>query len=449
MKKIYSLLLLGGLLLLGVGNVTATDIRGGGYLYVRNLNNAGISGIWKSNSSYMRVYVFGESGSQWLDPTNDSPIVGVDGNEGAVYKYEIPDGSWSTIILTRGGVEGYNFDNKWNQTGNISLPENGNLLAAYSADNSSATWTNYDASSTATNWYLNSASSEWASVQFMKANADATTASATVAVSSLDESLEFYIQSAASGVTLKNNGTMTPTSNGPWTFNTSDNNAHFKSTIAGNYTFTLNLSTNEVTIAYPTAYTRSDITAANIWGTICLPVDGTISNATLYSILGTFGGNLYLSAVGTELTAGMPYIFKSSASTPSVVLANTAYEATPLSESDEDPHPANGLYGRYKDQSFSTWNTSTIYVVRDAEIQKASTSSGVMANRAFIQMLKVPTLSSAPAAPGVRELPMAPENATDINAIEASENAVKFIENGKLLIRKEGVVYDMTGRVIR
>lgn len=40
-------------------------------------------------------------------------------------------------------------------------------------------------------------------------------------------------------------------------------------------------------------------------------------------------------------------------------------------------------------------------------------------------------------------------NATDIHAIEANGTAIKFIENGKLLIMREGVVYDATGRVIR
>lgn len=41
------------------------------------------------------------------------------------------------------------------------------------------------------------------------------------------------------------------------------------------------------------------------------------------------------------------------------------------------------------------------------------------------------------------------DNATGIQNIEANEKAVKFIENGKFLIQKNGIVYDMTGRVIR
>ena len=40
-------------------------------------------------------------------------------------------------------------------------------------------------------------------------------------------------------------------------------------------------------------------------------------------------------------------------------------------------------------------------------------------------------------------------NATNIQNIEGQEKAVKFIENGQIFIRKDGVVYDAMGRVVR
>ena len=40
-------------------------------------------------------------------------------------------------------------------------------------------------------------------------------------------------------------------------------------------------------------------------------------------------------------------------------------------------------------------------------------------------------------------------NATDIQNVEGTENAVKFIENGKLYIQKNGVVYDAMGKTVR
>ena len=39
--------------------------------------------------------------------------------------------------------------------------------------------------------------------------------------------------------------------------------------------------------------------------------------------------------------------------------------------------------------------------------------------------------------------------ATNIDAIDATEDAVKFIQNGKLYIKKNGVVYDMLGAIVR
>ena len=228
-------------------------------------------------------------------------------------------------------------------------------------------------------------------------------------------------------------------------------NVKVKTSIAAEYSFSWNGTTKTISVVYPTTYSRSDITASGIWGTICLPVDGAISNATLYSIEGKFDGKLYLSSGGTTLTAGMPYLFKSTASAPSVVLANTVYEATPLSEG----HTTKGLYGRYTDQSFEGWNSSTIYVVRNEEIQKAMTGtgagnfSGIYANRAFIEMNRVPNLDSAPSAPAMHFVIDESNGATSVDAIEASKKAVKFIENGKLFIQKNGVVYDTTGRVVR
>ena len=435
----------------GAGNAWATDVSKGGTLYVRNHSNGGVGGVWTGANGYMRMVVRGGTGNSdtWITPTL---VYGNDREDGAVYAFTIPTvtNAWTTIFITRGSKADHTWaegDGMWNKTEGFGFSTEHNLIYYYKIDSYDNNWTDYDASSTATNWYVYSSSGEWSDAQLMKATANATTASATVAVSTVSTSLEFYIQSKASGVTLKNNGTMNPTS-GAWTFNTSDDNAHFMSTVAGNYTFTMDLDSKEVTITDPTNYTRSDITAADIWGTICLPVDGEISNATLYSIYGKYGDDLYLSPEGTELTAGMPYIFKSSAASPYVTLANTAYSATPKSE--EVPHPSHGLYGRYVDQKFETWNTSSVYVVLNDEIHLASQKSGVRAFRAFIQMNDVTNLDSAPTgAPGVRFLPMAPDNATDINSIQSSEKAVKYFENGQLRIVREGVTYDVNGRIVR
>ena len=52
-------------------------------------------------------------------------------------------------------------------------------------------------------------------------------------------------------------------------------------------------------------------------------------------------------------------------------------------------------------------------------------------------------------APSALRLVDEENNATNIENINDNNQAVKFIENGQLLIRKDGVVYDTMGRVIR
>lgn len=59
------------------------------------------------------------------------------------------------------------------------------------------------------------------------------------------------------------------------------------------------------------------------------------------------------------------------------------------------------------------------------------------------------SLTSAPSAPSIIRFVDEENNATNINNVDASEEAVKFIENGRILIKKNGIVYDALGRVIR
>ena len=51
-------------------------------------------------------------------------------------------------------------------------------------------------------------------------------------------------------------------------------------------------------------------------------------------------------------------------------------------------------------------------------------------------------------APAVRII-FAENGATGINELVGAEKAVKFIENGKLYIQKDGVVYDATGAKVK
>ena len=60
--------------------------------------------------------------------------------------------------------------------------------------------------------------------------------------------------------------------------------------------------------------------------------------------------------------------------------------------------------------------------------------------KAYIRMAKN---ASAPSALRIVN------GATNIENIESNETAVKFIENGQLFIKKNGVVYDAVGTVVK
>lgn len=69
----------------------------------------------------------------------------------------------------------------------------------------------------------------------------------------------------------------------------------------------------------------------------------------------------------------------------------------------------------------------------------------IPAGKAYLSLSAAPSGSS----PDRLRIVEAEENATNIEAFEANDNVGKFFENGQLFIMRDGVVYDVTGRVIR
>ncbi len=464
MKKLYSLLLLGGLLLFGVQSVWAWTING--RVYFDNTNSD-----WTTSTNIIQLFGEKSDGSSGLEMTAvaNTKLYYWSGSwgDGAVssLRFACTKGSavWGWSAGNNSWTRLNGNDNCVGMTGTWGIDVNGKSVLFVSGSGTYSNTTAPDLASVDTyddysslnstqtiysavmaldgTGYTVANSKATISITSYELTAEGTTTKRTPSLSTLASSQT--VSAARTATTTLSVGSVESGYEFVGWFDGSGNLLSSKDS----YVYYPTEATSIYARFYPTNYTRSDITASGIWGTICLPVDGEISDATLYSIVGKFGGKLYVTSEGTTLTAGMPYLFKSTASAPSVVLANTAYVATPLS--------TNGLYGRYTDQSFEGWNSSTIYVVRNEEIQKAMTGtgvgnfSGIYANRAFIDLYYVPNLDSAPSAPSMHFDINEENNATSIDAIEASEKAVKFIENGKLFIQKNGVVYDTTGRVVR
>ena len=72
-----------------------------------------------------------------------------------------------------------------------------------------------------------------------------------------------------------------------------------------------------------------------------------------------------------------------------------------------------------------------------------ATPATVLVGKAYLEFNE--EIAGAPALRIVEEN----QDATGIDDIEANEKAVKFVENGRILIKKNGIVYDALGRIIR
>ena len=214
---------------------------------------------------------------------------------------------------------------------------------------------------------------------------------------------------------------------------------------AGDYVFVYKSwsgTTVTLDVYYPGGtYTRTGMDVDK-WGTICVPYAVTFANrsgAEFYTIAGKNQAEnptiLYLAPVGdADLVAGQPYFFKATGD-DDLELTYSTIAAQPGSH--------NGLIGSYKGCDVA----AGLYLLSNNVIVKAGTGCSINENKAYIDMSKV-TVGGA-GAPGVREIPLAPQGPTDIKSVGANETVVKFIQDGKLFIQKNGIVYDMTGRVVR
>ena len=140
------------------------------------------------------------------------------------------------------------------------------------------------------------------------------------------------------------------------------------------------------------------------------------------------------------IPANEPVVLKSTSTSGSSFSA-VATDDTAGSVGDGD----NALTATLNETVATDLSSSTYYVLGLTGENTAAflrfTGNSIPANKAYILVN-----SAYASAPMIR---FEENNATNINAFEANETAVKFIENGKLFIRKNGVVYDATGTIVK
>lgn len=186
-------------------------------------------------------------------------------------------------------------------------------------------------------------------------------------------------------------------------------------------------------IAFAATHNRN-VTNGN-WGTICLPYAvNSYEGATFYTINSVSAASVTVSEV-TELEAGKPYLFKATAEKLVAKYNGVAVNA---------PVANNGLVGNLGNTPIELDVDDNAYILSANEFHhiEGTATASVGQFRAYLQ-------GSAINAPSVIRIVEEENNTTSISDVEATEQVVKFFENGQLFIKKNGVIYTTTGAVVK
>ena len=214
-----------------------------------------------------------------------------------------------------------------------------------------------------------------------------------------------------------------------------DGNSNYNAVESPVYTVTVSES----------GYTRA-VTNGN-YGTICLPYGSrNYAGADFYEIAyaeiknGDATG-LYLDQLeeGAALEAGKPYIFKATADELTVSYEG-AMETTPVAGEA-------GLTGTLVDIAAGGVLVGN-YIIAQNMFWDASVENWLNANRAYINkatLLSVPPKSPVPGRRRVSMGETSENGATGVENTMIAPNSLKVIENGQLIIIREGVKYNAQG----
>ena len=184
-------------------------------------------------------------------------------------------------------------------------------------------------------------------------------------------------------------------------------------------------------------YTRT-VTPRN-YGTICLPFGSTnYSGATFYECVGKEEGKVYLGSV-TELEAGVPYIFEASANELAVYSNGTT---------TDNAGNKNGLYGTFADNTTVPNNAYILYGGAFCTNNDETKPNKINAYRAYLDLSAVEG-GKPNQMPGRRYIGMdvhGENGTTGLDNIMTTDAPVKVIENGQLIIIRDGVKYNVQGQ---
>ena len=183
------------------------------------------------------------------------------------------------------------------------------------------------------------------------------------------------------------------------------------------------------------------LTLVEGWNTICLPYAAEIANVDAYAIqsIDLVNGTVALIQMNGVLSPANAYLINAAEA--------GSHEATLMGGKVTTPVEVNGFRGNLSEtpEILNAADENYGYFVlsgNEFHLLTGDATATVNQYKAYIRMAKNDIPSTAPALRII-------ENTTNINNIEAVEDAVKFIQNGKLYIKKNGVVYDAMGATVK
>ena len=189
----------------------------------------------------------------------------------------------------------------------------------------------------------------------------------------------------------------------------------------------------------------------NRYYTVCLPKKVTaIKGASFWTLNNKSqdGAVAYLEEETNNLPfeAGKPFIIQATAENLEVIYEGDATNVA----------GTNGaLHGTlvYMDAvALAAAGGSNVYMLFSNELRPVGENNHLDANRAYVLLSELNAVTEAPqSAPGkrVRAMPMQPQVATGMDALNASDAPVKVMIDGQLFIIRGEKMFDATGRLVK
>lgn len=193
------------------------------------------------------------------------------------------------------------------------------------------------------------------------------------------------------------------------------------------------------------------------YNTLCLPfslssLDGTPLEggelyAFKYAVIEPNELQVRIYEKEDGLQAGVPYLFKMSANEN---ITGATFENVTISASVGKSIGANEpveFIGIFAPQAFTADDQSTLFVAAENRLAWASTNSSLKAFRAYF---KRTTGAGAPLRKGMRaRIVVQNEVATGADNVQSAVPCMKVLENGQLIIIRDGVKYNVQGQKIQ